>query len=180
MKTAEEIARQLTKQIAKSAFKFYRDKEVRNQINFETIKQVEQDRIFNEIVVAGLGLAILMFKSLADIKNDDKLINFYNELAVETASSYGNWLIEMGTEEKFAKIWKQLIEMRCSECEKDFLENRKHFPDPNKSNPWIAVVAINCHSHIRRGKGEPEDPLFLMTVRWVKQTAILISKTLIR
>lgn len=177
MKTPQDVARQITEKIAHSSFKIFKDRKFRQLVDFDNLEQTEQDRIFNELVVTGLSLAILMFRTLAELTKDEAS-NYYSELQVETKSRYGNWLRELGVENEFTNLWKELIEMRCKEYQKNFQDYQKQLPRPQESNPWIPVVAIGGYTHIRRGKTKQEDPLFLPIVRWVKELAITISKTL--
>lgn len=176
MKNPEMIARKITEQVAESAFGLFKNKKFRNLLDFDSLSQVEQDRIFNEIVLTGLSLAVLMFRSLGEIAQNNAK-DFFNELQMETTSYYRSWLKKLGVAEKDARIWKELIGMRCEEYQKDFDQNRADLPDPKKSNPWIAVLAIGGYHHIRRGKVSPDDPLYSMFLNWVKQQAIMISKT---
>jgi len=178
-RSPEELARILTEKIAKSAFAFFRQNNFREEIKFNQIAQVEQDRIFNELVATGICLAILMFETMSNLtqkKKKDYAVEFYQELIIELYSRYGNWLRELGTEEKFASLWKDLIEMRVKEYQKDFREHRKEFPSELKANPWISICSIGCLYHIRRGKPKDKDDLFILILRWVKSVAIEISK----
>ena len=145
-------------------------------VDFDKLDQIEKDRIFNEIVVTGLSLAVLMFKTLAKITKDERS-DYYNELQMEMTSQYSSWLKELGTEKRFADMWKQLIIMRCEEYQKDFQRYKKELSDQKKNNPWIPVVAMGGYAHIRRGKINPKDPLFLFIVQWVKELAVIISKS---
>ncbi len=176
MKLPKEVSQKITERIANSSFKIFKERRFRMWVDFNNLEQTEQDRIFNELVVTGLSLAVLMFKTAAELTTGEKS-NYLNELQIELTSRYGNWLKELGTESKCADMWKELINMRCKEYEKDFQRYKKELPDPQKSNPWIPVVAFGGYHHIRRGKTEERDPLFLFLVQWVKNLAIDISKS---
>lgn len=179
----EELARILTEKIAKSAFDFFRQNNFREEIDLDKLAQVEQDRIFNELVATGISLAILIFSTMSDLaqkKKKNRIVEFYQELIIELYSRYGNWLRELGTEEKFASMWKGLIEMRIKEYQKDFREHKKEIPSELKANPWISVVSIGCLYHIRRGEPKDKDSLFLLIIHWAKSLAIEISKLTLR
>lgn len=178
-KNPDELAKILTEKIANSAFAFFRQNNFREAVNFNGLVQEEQDRIFNELVATGVSLAILMFTTMSDLaqkKKKDHVVEFYQELIIELYSRYGNWLRELGTEEKFALMWKDLIEMRVEEYRKDHLEHKKELPDELKANPWISVCSIGYLYHIRRGKPEKKDDLFILILRWIKSIAIEISR----
>jgi len=178
-KNPEGLAKILTEKIAQSTFAFFKQNNFREEVKFNQIAQVEQDRIFNELIATGICLAILMsgtMLNLAQKKKNNSIVNFYQELVVELYSRYGNWLRELGTEEKFATMWKGLIEMRVKEYQKDFREHKKEFPSELKANPWISVCSIGCLYHIRRGKPKDKDDLFILIIRWAKSLAIEISK----
>lgn len=178
MNNPEEIAKKLTEKIANSAFKLFQEKELRKMINFEELEQIEQDRIFNEIVVSGLVLAVLMYRTIADMSENEKRSYFF-ELQMEMTSTYSAWLGEMGTPREFTEMWKELIKMRCKEYEKDFKKHKKDLPDPESGNPWVPVLAYGSYVHIRRGKTDEKDPLFLYLNNWINNTATEISKAVL-
>ena len=180
MENTEIIARKITEMIADESYHLFRDKKFRRLNNFEKIDQVEQDRIFNEIVVSGLALAVLMFEALAELNSENRkdLEQLFLNLKVETTSYYGNWLKEMGTEVEFADLWKGLIEMRCDEYHKDRDEYLKDIKI--KANPWKHIVSIGGFRHITRGKGKAEDELFKIFIHWIDNISKQITKILLK
>ena len=179
-KNPEEIAKKITEDIASSSFDFFKQSDFRELVNFEKLERTEQDRIFNEIVVTGLSLAILMFESMEKVANNKNLKQFLIEIRVELASYYGNWLKELGTPQEFVDLWKKLIEMRVDEYRKDYQEHQKELEKDWKKNPWVFVTALGGYHHIRRGKVKQEDKLFKMFLKWVIKNANKICKDNIR
>ncbi|MDO8499000.1 MAG: hypothetical protein Q7S44_04410 [bacterium] len=45
--------------VAQASYDLWKDEEFRKMVNFETLSQTEQDRIFNELEVTLLGLVFL-------------------------------------------------------------------------------------------------------------------------
>jgi len=179
MKNPEKLARNITEMVANDSFKFFQTKDFVEMSNLKSFEQTEQDRIFNEIVVSGLALAILMFETLGKITEDERLKQYYMESKTETESRYGNWLKELGSEPEFADSWKPLIRMRTDQYQKDYKKYKKEFDDRAKKNPWIFIVAIGGYDHITRGKGKPKDPLFLHFLHWTHQTAEKITNFIV-
>lgn len=179
-KNPEQIAKVLTEKIADESFNFFKTAKFREPLDFENLEQVEQDRIFNELIASGLSLAILMFETMQSLCNKGIGKGFYEELNTELHSRYGNWLKELGTPRDLATMWKDLINMRTNEYRKNFQEHRNELMKDWKKNPWVFVVAIGCHNHIRRGKGKPQDPLFILILRWIVNLSELMVKTVIK
>lgn len=171
----EKAAEKIVEKIAHSSFRFFKDEKIREMLNFSEIDQVEQDRIFNELVVTGLSLAILITETISGLTRDERSITF-EKLGNELAVQYPNWLGKLGIEKQYLDIWTKLIEMRCDEYREDFKEYRKHLPDPEKANPWVGVIAIGGLRHIRRGKTSPDDPLFKHLLAWTGSLAVEIEK----
>jgi hypothetical protein len=171
----EEAAKKIIEKVAHSSFKFFKDEEVREILNFSEIDQLEQNRIFNELVVTGLSLSILMTETISDLSRGEKSVVF-GKLHDELLVRYPNWLRELGIEKCYLDQWVKLIEMRCDEYRKDFEEQRRHFPDPEKTNPWTSVVVIGGLHHLRRGKVLPEDLLFKHLLAWLGPLTIEIEK----
>jgi len=55
----EKFSKKIIEYIARSGFKVWQDKNFRRMVDFKNLSQTEQDRIFNEIEVTGLGLLAL-------------------------------------------------------------------------------------------------------------------------
>jgi len=165
----EKIAEKVVKKNTHSAFRIFKDEDIRKLLNFSKINQTEQDRIFNEFVVIGLSLAILTAETISKI-NEEKN-NSFRKLKDEIFIYYPDWLKELGVEKQYCDIWRKLIEMRCDEYQKDFEKYQAHLPDFRKVNPWISIVAIGGLHHLRRGKTSPEDPLFKHLLAWLKLLA---------
>ena len=60
---AEVTAAALSQGAATSAYKLFCDKEFRRMADLDRLSQVEQDRIFNELVVAFLVLVMLLLEA---------------------------------------------------------------------------------------------------------------------
>jgi len=167
VKESEWAAQDVTDLIAKASFFLYRDKGFRRAVDdFDSMEQEEQDRIFNEIVVSGIALAILMYQMFADTAQNDEKKLYFLELRTEMESRYGNNLRELGVEEEFAGLWKGLIRMRVDEYQDDFKKHKKELGSPGQLNPWPIVVGIGGTDHISRGCAKPESELFRIFRHW--------------
>lgn len=175
LKAPDIIARKITEKIASSAFKLFRDRKFRRLVELEKFDQTEQDRIFNEIVISGIALGYLFFDSLSERPEHDN-DSYFSETKIELLSSYGNLLLEIGSKEEDASLFKTVIQMRIDECQKEYQKNKADLP-PQKEVVWPFVVAIAGYDHIKRGKGKPEDPLFDMFLKWTKDIFKMILKT---
>ena len=93
---------------------------------------------------------------------------------------YPNWLGELGIEKCYFDQWVKLIEMHFDEYREDFEEQRKHFPDSEKTNPWNSVIIVGGLHHLRHGKTSPEDPLFKHLLAWLGPLTVEIEKIMVR
>lgn len=171
MKAADTIAKEITNKIAASSFKLFRDRKFRRLAELEKFDQTEQDRIFNEIVISGLALSILFFRTMMEKQKD----NYFYEVETELFSAYGNILKEIGAQKKDADLFKTVIKMRVDEYQKQYIKYKKHLPS-EKAVVWPFVVAIGGYDHITRGKGKPEDPLYMIFFEWIKKMFKMILK----
>lgn len=174
----DQLARKITDLISRDAFKIFRNKKFRHLNNFQNIEQIEQDRIFNELAVTGICLAVLMFETVSEIKKNNQQneeAQFFQLLTSEVKFCYGSILKEIGVEEEFVLDWRKLTELRLDEYRTDYQENKKHF-DPKASNPWVAICSIGGFQHITRGRGQPNDFLFKIILKWVGHLSMKIIK----
>lgn len=174
----EKVAKKVVENIANSSFRIFKDEDIRKMLDFSKIAQTEQDRIFNEFVVTGLSLAILIAETISELSEEKS--NSFRKLRGGLIDYYPSWLKELGVEEQYCGIWRKLIQMRCDEYRKDFKECQDHLPDPKKANPWVSIVAIGGLHHLRRGKTSPEDFLFKHLLAWLKFLADDIEKVFLK
>jgi len=122
----EEEGDFLVRLVSGSAFSVFSDEQFRRMINFEKRKQIEQDRIFNELVVTGLILLLMMINDfLPDIDPERK--QFWHDIKEGIPDLFVNWLKEVGVGDKFAGIWKKLIYLRWDEYKKEQSATRRMF-----------------------------------------------------
>lgn len=185
-KISEELSKKLVKHIAESGFKFWRGKEFRKMIDFENLSQTEQDRIFNEVEVTGLGLLMLHLDDIINkVEFTERQLEFAN-LQKAATSSFLKWLKELDIESKFVKIWKKLIDLRLDEYRKDYLTAQqessywKEFRGENRAlrDIWVRIetLAIDSLHHIRRGKTTSKDPLWKHLRRWLLRLDVEIAR----
>lgn len=176
-----EVAKKLSWEAAKQSMKIFKDPFFREFCDFKNIPQIEQDRIWNELIIACLILPIFAFEA-PDLRSSDDLKSYLRELALEIPKAHVENLKGLGIEEKFLSDWRKLIQMRRDEYEEDKIEGKsaamqveeeysgpltlKSLADVQLMLP-VNVIAIGCHHHICRSKTEGKDELFKMIVKWL-------------
>ena len=176
MSNSSDLAKSLVLDISQSGFEFWQDKDFRNLVSFETLSQTEQDRIFNEVLVTGLGLlALYLDNAKSEVALTEHQI-YFNNLQKESLSFFIIYLKEIGVPAKFAKIWQKLIDLRLEEYREDYQTAIKESGywkefkgDLKLRKMWaqIETLAIDSLHHIRRGKAKTDDPLWKMIRTWL-------------
>lgn len=177
-KMAKITAGALDQGASQWAFHLFRDKRFRQLVNFEKLEKIEQDRIFNELVVSGLVLLMITLES-PDLRVPEELKEYFLMVKEELPSSHTNLLTSYGIEKKYLADWDKLIKMRYEEYNKDKLEIRKAAMEMDSKKEDLTLkglgniqlllpvqtVAIGCHHHICRGKTEGKDELFKLILK---------------
>lgn len=176
--SAVRIARNLVNHTAVTAFRVFRDEEVRTSLKFKKIEKGEQDRIFNEFLVTGLALISLMMEMLAQM-SEGKRKTFFREVQSGIKARLLQWFRELGTAEHHVDLWDKLIEMRLDEYREDRLRYRDNLPEPGEGNPWFPIVATGGLFHVRRGKPLSDDPVFRHMRAWLSMLAMRTEKVMI-
>jgi len=175
---AAATASALSEAASHEAFALFSDKKFRRLAKFESISQVEQDRIFNELVVAW-HLLIRLTLEAPDLRADADLKPFLSVLSSEIAPAYVSALAKLGVPDKNCREWEALLEMRYDEYARDrhkartaaieleSAEKEITLDDLNRLQLFVPVstVAIGCHHHICRGETEGRDELFQAILR---------------
>jgi len=174
---ADATAAAFSQAAASTAFQLFKDERFRKLAEFDRLSQTEQDRIFNELVVANLVLIMLTFEA-----PDLRLANEYREYLVEVKKwipqAYVQNLRDLGIEAKYLQDWEKLIDMRYEEYARDRhdvraaameLESKERSLNMNTLSKIqmlvpVEVAAIGCHHHICRGKTTGKDELFKLTL----------------
>jgi hypothetical protein len=170
---AEVTAADLSQAAAASAYQLFCDKQFRRMAGFERLSQVEQDRIFNELVVAFLALIMLLLEA-PDLRAPRELRNYLAELNTRIPEAYVEHLKSLGVDPDHLRDWEKLISMRYEEYARDKHEVRgaamqiesaeKTLDLDSLSKIQLLVpvqaVSIGCHHHICRGNTAGRDELF--------------------
>jgi len=170
---AEVTAADLSQAAAASAYQLFCDKQFRRMAGFERLSQVEQDRIFNELVVAFLALIMLLLEA-PDLRVPRELRNYLAELNTRIPEAYVEHLKSLGVDPDHLRDWEKLISMRYEEYARDKHEVRgaamqiesaeKTLDLDSLSKIQLLVpvqaVSIGCHHHICRGNTAGRDELF--------------------
>jgi len=175
---ADATAAGLVQVAAHNAFQLFRDKEFRRLVSFDVISQVEQDRIFNELVVSYIVLIILMLEA-PDLRVPREFQDYLKDLKEKIPKAYVDYLRTLGVAAEHLRDWEKLIGLRYEEYAKDRHEVRAaamqvesaekalDLDDLDKIQMLVPVqtVAIGCHHHVCRGETKGRDDLFKLTLR---------------
>lgn len=159
---------------ASSSFEFWQRKDFRLYVNFQSLSQTEQDRMFNELEVSVLGLFTLSLDYAASIAEAEyqKLLK---TLQKEIVFGFLQLFSDLGVENKFIDQWNKLIGMRFKEYHEDLKTAVKESDswkelkgDEEMRQTWarIETITIDCLTHIRRGDVKKDDPLWKLLRKW--------------
>ncbi|MBI2007565.1 MAG: hypothetical protein HYS83_02610 [Candidatus Blackburnbacteria bacterium] len=175
-KLSRESARVLIEFIAQQSFNFWQQNDFRKLVNFKNIDQIEQDRIFNELIVTGIGLLDLHLAGLVRKTRDGAKVGAIKTLHKESLLDYPRMLKELGTPANLTNTWTSLIKIRIHEYREGFQlalremtkwEELQEKPSYKLPIARIQTCAIACLHHIRRGKTAPNDILWTLIRRWL-------------
>lgn len=174
---AGSTAAALAQAAASSAFQLFKDEQFRQLAYFEKLSQTEQDRIFNELVIACLVLIMLVLEA-PDLRVAGEFRGYLADLKEKVPTAYVDHLKSLGIKDRHLRDWKKLISMRYDEFARSRYDVRAaamqlkseqkglDLEDLSKIQMLVPVqaVAIGCHHHICRGKTDGRDELFKKTL----------------
>lgn len=164
----EKEARFLTEIVTGSAHSVFLDDFFRQMVNFDRQIKVEQDRIFNELVVTGL---LLLFSTIKDNLSNIQLSRqvFWQRVLGLSSKSYVEWLGELGIEKEHLDTWEKLIDLRLEEYKErqsltrgawaEELFDRSEDEQLNDAMVRVETLTVSSMLHITRCKAKREDPL---------------------
>jgi len=174
---ADTTASALAKAAASSAFDLFKDRQFRRLADLEQLSQTEEDRIFNELMVAFLVLIMLALEA-PDLRIPREFRDYCAALNKKIPKAHVDELRHLGVEKKHLKTWKKLINMRYEEYARDRHDVRAAAMEIESSDKGLDIdglskiqmlvpvqaVAIGCHHHICRSRTEGRDELFKLTL----------------
>jgi hypothetical protein len=170
---AEATAANLSQAASSAAYELFCDQAFRRMAGFERLSQAEQDRIFNELVVAFLALVMLLLEA-PDLRVAPELRSYFAELKKRIPAAYVEQLKSLGVEARHLRDWEKLISLRYEEYARDKHEVRSAAMQIESAEKTldlqglskiqllvpVQAVAIGCHDHICGGKTAGQDNLF--------------------
>jgi len=174
---ADTTASALAKAAAASAFHLFQDRQFRRLADLEQLSQTEQDRIFNELLVAFLVLIMLALEA-PDLRIPEEFRDYCVTLNKKIPRAHIDELRQIGVDKKHLKSWKKLINMRYEEYARDRHDVRAAAMQIESSEKGLDIdglsriqmlvpvqaVAIGCHHHNCRSRTEGRDELFKLTL----------------
>lgn len=175
---ADATAAALSQAAASASLRIFKDKRFRKLADFGRLSQTEQDRIFNELVVANLVLFMLVFEA-PDLRVADEYRDYLTGVKKRIPQAYVQTLKDLGIETKYLRDWEKLIDMRYEEYSRDRhdvraaameLESKErslNMDTLSKIQVLVPVqaVAIGCHHHVCRGETKGKDDLFKLILQ---------------
>ncbi|MDP1722063.1 MAG: hypothetical protein Q8L37_02530 [Candidatus Gottesmanbacteria bacterium] len=185
VKMARILAASFDQAASNFAFRIYEDKTFRKLVGFENLEKIEQDRVFNELVVATITLIMLTLDA-KDLRTVEEMGKFFSLVRDEIPKLHRETLAGYGIEKQYLDLWDKLIAMRYRQYSEDKLEARyaamqveaAHNEDGTLDRNDMAgitltvpiqTVAIGAHHHICRSKTEGKDELFLCLLRHLQK-----------
>ena len=158
----------MTEVVSGSAYSVFLDPYFRQMVNFDKQIKVEQDRIFNELVVTGL---LLLFSTIKDNLSKIQLSRqaFWQRVLDLSSKSYVEWLGELGIEKEYLDTWEKLIDLRLDEYKErqsltrgvwaEELFDSREEEQLNDAMVRVETLTVSSMLHITRCKAKRDDPL---------------------
>lgn len=177
-KMAQIMAGSLDRAASQNAFQIYRNPKFRQLSSLESLEKIEQDRIFNELLVTNIVLLMMTLES-NDLMIKEELKNYFLLIKDSLPKAHCNELAALGLEKEFLDIWDKLINLRYEEYsnnKNDVREASMEFEAKEKeltvndiediqSILPVQTVAFGNFRHICRGKTKGKDDLLRFLVR---------------
>lgn len=177
-KMAAILAGTLDQAATRWAFKTYWDKKFLKLANINSLEQIEKDRIFNELILAGICLIMITLEA-RDLRQSEDFRDYLFKVRDGMIKAHIDQIKNLGIEKEHQKLWEGLIKMRYEEYETSKLTAResmmefeskekdldtKDLEGINLTLPPF-VVAVGAHKHIVRSKTEGRDLLFKLIMK---------------
>lgn len=160
-----------------SIFRVFNDEEFRDKANFAKLPRAEHDRIFNELEVAGVCLALFYLQAVEPLVRLSDY-RFWSGVADHLTKQLQRILMGYGVDGGNAKLMRELVAMRKDEYQKladkmyevsdEYSAEFKTLPPEMKTvAAAVQATAVGTTDHIRRGRMKRGDPLVQFLIKWL-------------
>lgn len=160
-----------------SISRIFNDEEFRAHAAFAKLPRSEHDRIFNELEVAGICVALFYINAVEPLVRLSDY-RFWSGVAEHLPKQLQHILMGYGVDGGNAKLMRELIALRQKEyqelADKMYETSDEHLPDfqslpPEMKNvaATVQATAVGTADHIRRGKLKRGDPLIQFLIKWL-------------
>lgn len=177
-KMAQTMAGGLDRAASQNAFQIYHHPVFRRLTSLESLEQIEQDRIFNELVVTNIVLLMLSLEA-SDLRIKEDLKDYFLMVKDSLPKAHCDELANLGVEKKYLEVWKKLINLRYEEYSENkhtLREASMEFEAKEKeltakdiegiqSILPMQTAAFGCFDHVCRGKTKGKEELLNFLVR---------------
>lgn len=175
----------LNELVIPSVFNTFREDRFRELAQFKKLPTAEHDRIFNELEVAGVCLAVFYLRAIKPMRLGD--YHFWQDTEEYLPKQLQRALMGYGVASSNAKLVRELIDMRREEYEKIAKhvwdtssyygsEFRELPPTAKMLGASIQATAVGTTDHIRRGNIKEGDPLIKYLVDWLLNLKRIVEK----
>lgn len=169
---AERTAQGLANLAAHKAFELFRNPKFRRQVRLDHHEQVEQDRIFNELLVSH-QLLIMLLMEAPDLRVPPDVRSHLLTVKNKIPDVHIRQLADLGLPKIHCDEWRTLMDMRYAEYTADRHQVRaatmaleaqdggleKKSLDRLQIILPAQTVALGCHRHVCRGELEGTENL---------------------
>lgn len=177
-KMAQIMAGTLDRAASQNAFQIYRHPKFRELSSLESLEKIEQDRIFNELVVTNIVLLMLSLEA-NDLRIKEELKDYFLVVKDSLPKAHCNELATLGIEKEYLDIWNKLIKLRYEEYSRNKNEIREASMQFEAKDKELTIkdlediqsilpaqtTAFGCFDHICRGKTKGKEELLKFLVR---------------
>ncbi|MBI5220209.1 MAG: hypothetical protein HY978_00020 [Candidatus Liptonbacteria bacterium] len=167
-------------------FNLFQEDKFRERASFSKLPTVEHDRIFNELEVAGICLAMFYLRAVKSLVRPENY-HFWQEVEEHLPKQLQKIMLGFGISGSNAKLMRQLVDMRRAEYEELAkiaqninIEHDEEFRALPPEMKWFAAAmqatAVGTVKHIRRGKYQEKEPLVQYLVEWLMRLRRKISR----
>lgn len=160
-----------------NSFDLFNDIRFRQAAKFDQLSQSEHDRIFNELIVSAMTMALFgIARAEVLVKPGD--YHFWRSVHDQLLKQFERALRDFGANQVHTKQYRELITLRYDEYEQlakqawdiwntEEQEFQKLPPIGQEIASWVNAVAIGTADHIKRGKLNQKDKLPCLLRQWL-------------
>lgn len=171
----EGIARKIGMELMQSVISLYKDPVFRKDGDVKNLIENSPTLIL-DLMSNYVAFTVLTLQSLAEFMENQELVEFYKEIAIEVKSFYSNYSKFQNANSENAIWYEKRVKTEIENFMISYETSKKTIKPLPENNYWVGLATYVCLVNLRQKKIADDDPLKMFLVKRMQKIENMFFK----